>query len=612
MVNTEAQIADYPFNGNANDLSGNNHHGTIYGAILATDRFNNPESAYSFDGINDYIEFDNEIGQFGTFDFSVSFWIKTTSSNHMKFIGNRPTCNNTNNWEVSIYQNKMRGVVNEIAGVNIIDVRGDIIVTDGNWHHIVFTRHGNIAKIYVDCVLDEAETSNQGVANVSSLTNFRVGLSPCSNVDDSYPYTGNLDDIKIYDYEVIPANLVCECSNNEIDFSLGNNPMELMCPETITFAPIIQGGSGNYQFQWTLNDEIVSYSSSCVVQINSNSTLQLTVSDNCGQLHTEEIELLVAAEPMSVTSLEDISVGCFELISVTPIVTGGIGACSYTWYANNALIGHDSLLQTTISEETLFTLNISDQCGTELIASFNASLNPSNISVDITTNDFDICHVDEIILTANVIGAIGDVNFNWNSLGETETIILSPPFSNSYSVTVTDACSFTATDEIILPIIEQLSLSFPNAENDFCTDSIYSNFVVGGIAPYSYSFDEEIIRIEGDNFVGLIPDVSTDITVTDQCGNSEMITINLISCAFVIPNIFTPNGDGSNDFFYVKGLDLYPESSLYIYNRWGNLIFKSTNYRNQWSGSESGTGTYYYVLNRADGKSFTGHFDIAR
>ncbi|ETR68891.1 MAG: hypothetical protein OMM_04291 [Candidatus Magnetoglobus multicellularis str. Araruama] len=51
----EGLVAYYPFNGNANDESGNGNHGTVYGAILIEDRFGNKNSAYSFDGIDDYI-----------------------------------------------------------------------------------------------------------------------------------------------------------------------------------------------------------------------------------------------------------------------------------------------------------------------------------------------------------------------------------------------------------------------------------------------------------------------------------------------------------------------------------------------------------------------------
>ena len=54
-ITTEGLVAYYPFNGNANDESTDGHDGTVYGATLTTDRFGNSNSAYSFDGINDYI-----------------------------------------------------------------------------------------------------------------------------------------------------------------------------------------------------------------------------------------------------------------------------------------------------------------------------------------------------------------------------------------------------------------------------------------------------------------------------------------------------------------------------------------------------------------------------
>ena len=52
-------VAYYPFCGNADDKSGNNHHGTVNGATLTTDRFGNINRAYSFDGQNDFIEVTN-------------------------------------------------------------------------------------------------------------------------------------------------------------------------------------------------------------------------------------------------------------------------------------------------------------------------------------------------------------------------------------------------------------------------------------------------------------------------------------------------------------------------------------------------------------------------
>ncbi len=63
-----------------------------------------------------------------------------------------------------------------------------------------------------------------------------------------------------------------------------------------------------------------------------------------------------------------------------------------------------------------------------------------------------------------------------------------------------------------------------------------------------------------------------------------------------IPNTVTANGDGKNDVFRILGLDRYPGSPLAIYNRWGNEVYHSNNYQNDWDGRGLSEGTYYYIL----------------
>ena len=64
---------------------------------------------------------------------------------------------------------------------------------------------------------------------------------------------------------------------------------------------------------------------------------------------------------------------------------------------------------------------------------------------------------------------------------------------------------------------------------------------------------------------------------------------------------FSPNGDGINDFFLIDGIEEFPESTLEIFNRWGNRVFETTGYRNDWGGTWDGDvdlvdGTYFYLL----------------
>ena len=74
----------------------------------------------------------------------------------------------------------------------------------------------------------------------------------------------------------------------------------------------------------------------------------------------------------------------------------------------------------------------------------------------------------------------------------------------------------------------------------------------------------------------------------------------------IVNNILTPNGDGKNDFFVVKGLEKYPNNKLSIFDRGGRLIYTTQGYQNNWDGYINGKplteDTYYYMLDlEADG-----------
>jgi len=74
-------VACYPFNGNANDESGNGNNGTVNGATLTTDRFGNPNSAYSFNGVSDYISLNSKTKlNLGSSSRTFCVWVKTSST----------------------------------------------------------------------------------------------------------------------------------------------------------------------------------------------------------------------------------------------------------------------------------------------------------------------------------------------------------------------------------------------------------------------------------------------------------------------------------------------------------------------------------------------------
>lgn len=74
-----------------------------------------------------------------------------------------------------------------------------------------------------------------------------------------------------------------------------------------------------------------------------------------------------------------------------------------------------------------------------------------------------------------------------------------------------------------------------------------------------------------------------------------------------IPNLFTPNGDGINDRFVIRGLQQYSQRELIVLNRWGTQVYSSRNYNNDWNGGSLPDGTYYYVLKVRNGGEWTIH-----
>jgi gliding motility-associated-like protein/uncharacterized repeat protein (TIGR01451 family) len=74
-------------------------------------------------------------------------------------------------------------------------------------------------------------------------------------------------------------------------------------------------------------------------------------------------------------------------------------------------------------------------------------------------------------------------------------------------------------------------------------------------------------------------------------------------------NAMSPNGDGKNDFFVIKGLEKYPPAPLFVFNRWGDMVFQSKAYHNEWNGAGLSEGVYYYKLEVDEGdgkKQYTG------
>jgi gliding motility-associated-like protein len=81
----------------------------------------------------------------------------------------------------------------------------------------------------------------------------------------------------------------------------------------------------------------------------------------------------------------------------------------------------------------------------------------------------------------------------------------------------------------------------------------------------------------------------------NTCFDTTMKQVQVVD--IVIPNVFTPNSDGKNDYFHIVNIEKVTDSHLMIFNRWGNLIFEKDGYQNDWDGRNAPDGVYYFILN---------------
>lgn len=186
----------WPGNGNTTDVAGNQPGTLVNGTSFATGKVG---QGFSFDGTNDYIKFGSVAGDVGTADFTLAFWIKTSSSGrHEAIISKRPTCGHGSFLDVRLAP---AGYVyveldGSSGGANYNYFRGNTAINNGAFHHVALIRKGTTASLYVDGVRDGGN-STAGITNIDNSAELTAGKSACTGVDGTAYFTGVLDEIII-------------------------------------------------------------------------------------------------------------------------------------------------------------------------------------------------------------------------------------------------------------------------------------------------------------------------------------------------------------------------------------------------------------------------------
>ncbi|MEO1262662.1 MAG: LamG-like jellyroll fold domain-containing protein [Bacteroidota bacterium] len=194
-------IADYPFNGNTDDVSGNNLHGQSSGAILTVDQFGIQQSAYYFNGGAQHIEVENDPLLNFQDGITVSCWFKANAlPDKETFLLSHGSWQNR--WKVSITPTRhLRWTVNSLNGISDLDAIEPL--EKEVFYHIAVTYDGSLLALYLDGQLNSYKPFSGQIRTTSFP--FLIGQMLPDEVE--YNFKGVIDEVKINDYALTPTEV---------------------------------------------------------------------------------------------------------------------------------------------------------------------------------------------------------------------------------------------------------------------------------------------------------------------------------------------------------------------------------------------------------------------
>ncbi|WP_338408559.1 choice-of-anchor L domain-containing protein [uncultured Flavobacterium sp.] len=239
------------------------------------------------------------------------------------------------------------------------------------------------------------------------------------------------------------------------------------------------------------------------------------------------------------------------------------------------------------------------------------------IPITLDVNTFDPPNFQEEIAvlcngnTTTISVATGFSSYLWNTGDTSNSIIVTTPENYSVVVTDTNGCSkskkFTVEESGIATITGVVINDFAGNEN-----SVLIEYTGTGIGNYEFSLDGSYFQ-DNPLFTGIAPEnYYAYARDKNYCGLSLPYAISVLD----YPRYFTPNGDGYNDVWKIKNLDLFPQATITIYDRYGKLLKELNAINATWNGTYIGNELpatdYWFNLNFGDGKIIKGHFSLKR
>jgi len=412
----------------------------------------------------------------------------------------------------------------------------------------------------------------------------------------------------------------------------------MICPgATVAFLATAPPGATNPHFQWLYNGAFVSYDISTYVanSLNNGDIVKCIFTGiNCqGSSITSADSVIVSLGPVikpSISISTDASYIC-KGSSVTFFATAqNAGAHpDYQWKINGSNAGANAdtfstsslnngdVVSCVLTVDPAFPCSLPKTASSYGVAITVVDAIPPSISIIASAND--ICPGTPVTFIAAVQNASSSVSYQWK-LNETNA---GTDSSNFTSINLNDGdeifCMLTdsngcarnpASSEKIVMTVKSLPEIVVNPIDTFVapgTQVMLSANISGNISSYQWLPSQTLI-----NNSSLTPTTQPlsasanyffDAVTTDGCTVSKEITIKILT-DLIMPNAFSPNGDGHNDVFRIPPNTYINLNEFSIFNRWGNKIFSTTNSGKGWDGTVHGkkqdAGMYIYVISGTD------------
>lgn len=527
-VPTNGLVGWWPFNGNANDESGNGNHGTVKGTtILSLDRYNINNSAYIWDGTNSPIEILNSPNQNFQAGVTFSVWIYQTgvycsSCALTSYISKGRDVNPggiqlgldhiTQNYSFSVWGNPSPNIF----------FKSSKKIEFNNWVHLAATYDGNIINIYVNGKLDKTYDYKSIIPVTTE--NLLFGKQKGTQVfEDNFNMLGKLDDIAIYSRALTFAEITALYTSTPPC----TNPSATITPQGNT--TFCQGGfvnlnastGANYTYEWYYNGQLINGATASVYQASTSGNYMVKVIDGACNATSTATTVTVNQYPSSVVNVSGNTTFC-EGNSVA-LTAQGNG--TYLW-SNGA-----TSKSITVSQAGSYGVTITSNGCVSNSNQTTITVNPNPSATITAQGNTSFCQGGFVNLVAS-----GGTSYQWNTGSSAATI--SATQSDTYTVNVFNSfgCQATASQQVTVNPLPNVTL---NALNQFTlknaspiqlvanpTGGIFSGEGVQGatFTPANVSLGKKTITYNYTSPQGCSGKASSNTFVVDSIGNVCNVT----------------------------------------------------------------------------------------